>query len=154
MTREKPELSNPDIEIRLTDVEQPEARDFISRKLDEYNDSITNQADNRVLDVLITDPVTKEVVGGLVGRTSLGLFFINLVYVPENLRKGGIGTAMLKEAEAEAKRRGCSRAVLFTITFQAPEFYLKHGYRIFGEIPCEPEGTARIYMVKVLEAGC
>jgi GNAT superfamily N-acetyltransferase len=150
MTIDNLKLFNPQIKIRLTDVEQPEARDFISQKLDEFNDSITGQPDNVVLDVLLTDPSTKEVLGGLVGRTSLGLFFINLVYVPEKLRKSGFGTAMLREAEAEAKRRGCSRAVLFTITFQAPEFYQKHGYQIFGEVPCEPEGTARIFIMKVL----
>ncbi|MFM0068825.1 GNAT family N-acetyltransferase [Paraburkholderia aspalathi] len=150
MSKDNLNLSNPNIEIHLTDVEQSEAREFISRKLDEYNDSITGQPDNSVLDVLITDPSTCEVVGGLVGRTSLGLFFINLVYVPENLRGSGVGSAVLKQAEAEAKRRGCCRAVLFTITFQAPEFYRKHGYEVFGDVPCEPEGTSRIYMVKVL----
>jgi len=150
MSQKKPNLSNPNIEIHLTDVERPDARDLISRKLDEYNDSVTGQPDNAVLDVLITDPSTHEVVGGLVGRTSLGLFFINLVYVPEHLRGSGVGSAVLRQAEAEAKRRGCGRAVLFTITFQAPEFYRKHGYEVFGEVPCEPEGTSRIYMVKAL----
>jgi GNAT superfamily N-acetyltransferase len=141
---------HPKIEITLTNVEHQDARNLISQKLDEYNNFITGQIDNSVLDVIITDPSTEEVLGGLVGRTSLGVFFINLVYLPDDLRKIGLGTKLLKDAEVEAKRRGCSRAVLFTISFQAPEFYRKHGYIMFGEVPCQPPGTTRIFMVKEL----
>ena len=141
---------HPKIEITLTNVEHQDARNLISQKLDEYNNSITDQIDNSVLDIIITDPSTEEVLGGLVGRTSLGVFFINLVYLPDYLRKKGLGTKLLKDAEVEAKRRGCSRAVLFTISFQAPDFYRKHGYIIFGEVPCQPPGTTRIFMVKEL----
>lgn len=141
---------HPKIEITLTNVEHQDARNLISQKLDEYNNSITDQIDNSVLDIIITDPSTEEVLGGLVGRTSLGVFFINLVYLPDYLRKNGLGTNLLKDAEVEAKRRGCSRAVLFTISFQAPDFYRKHGYIIFGEVPCQPPGTTRIFMVKEL----
>jgi hypothetical protein len=52
--------------------------------------------------------------------------------------------------EAEGKRRGCRAGVLYTISFQAPAFYEKHGWSRFGEIPCEPEGTSRIFMTKQL----
>ena len=141
---------HPKIEITLTNVEHQDARNLISQKLDEYNNSITDQIDNSVLDIIITDPSTEEVLGGLVGRTSLGVFFINLVYLPDYLRKNGLGTNLLKDAEVEAKRRGCSRAVLFTISFQAPDFYRKHGYIIFGEVSCQPPSTTRIFMVKEL----
>ncbi|MGU7784382.1 GNAT family N-acetyltransferase [Burkholderia sp. PU8-34] len=142
--------AHTDIEIRLTAVGQPTARDLISSKLNEYNNAITNQPDNTALDVYVTDPKTGEVLGGLVGRTSLGLFFVDLLYVPESLRKDGLGSRLLQAAEAEAKQRGCARAVLYTISFQAPAFYEKHGYRVFGEVPCEPAGAARVFMVKEL----
>jgi len=45
---------------------------------------------------------------------------------------------MLAMAEEEARRRGCKRAVLYTISFQAPAFYARNGWRAFGEIPCDP----------------
>ncbi|KVL86330.1 GNAT family N-acetyltransferase [Burkholderia stagnalis] len=138
------------VTIQLAAVGQPAARDAISRKLNAFNDAITGQPDNTALDLYVTDPHTGEVLGGLVGRTSLGLFFVDLLYVPESLRKDGLGSRLLKDAEAEAKRRGCARAVLYTITFQAPAFYEKHGYRVFGEVPCEPAGAARVFMVKAL----
>ena len=64
--------------------------------------------------------------------------------------RGRFGSRLLREAEAEAKRRGCARAVLYTISFQAPDFYRKQGYEAFGEVPCEPDGASRVFMVKVL----
>ncbi|MBY4871377.1 GNAT family N-acetyltransferase [Burkholderia sp. Bp9017] len=142
--------ARPDVSFQLTDTEQPAARDFISSKLGEFNHAMTGRSDTAALDVYVTDPATGEILGGLTGRTSLGLFFIDLFYLPESLRGGGFGSRLLGEAEAEAKRRGCARAVLYTITFQAPDFYRKHGYEAFGEVPCEPEGTARVFMVKTL----
>ncbi|EML1597225.1 GNAT family N-acetyltransferase [Burkholderia cenocepacia] len=142
--------AHPDVTLRLTDTEQPAARDFISRKLGEFNHAMTGRADTAALDVYVTDPATGDVLGGLAGRTSLGVFFIDLFYLPESLRGDGFGSRLLREAEAEAKRRGCARAVLYTISFQAPDFYRKHGYETFGEVPCEPAGAAREFMVKVL----
>jgi hypothetical protein len=53
-------------------------------------------------------------------------------------------------AEAEGRRRGCRAAVLYTISFQAPEFYKKHGWHEFGAIACEPPGTSRIFLTKNL----
>ena len=52
--------------------------------------------------------------------------------------------------EAEAKRRGCKAGVLYTLSFQAPGFYEKRGWREFGRVPCEPPGTSRVFMTKTL----
>jgi hypothetical protein len=38
--------------------------------------------------------------------------------------------------------------VLFTINFQAPGFYRRLGWRVFGEIPCDPPGTSRVFLTK------
>jgi GNAT superfamily N-acetyltransferase len=89
-----------------------------------------------------------EIVGGLVGRTSLGLLFIDLVYLPAELRGAGLGSRILRMAEEEAVRRGCCGAVLYTINFQAPGFYERHGWREFGRVPCQPAGTSRVFMTK------
>jgi hypothetical protein len=55
---------------------------------------------------------------------------------------------MMATAEQEAQRRGCRAGVLYTITFQAPGFYQKLGWRIFGEIACDPPGTSRVFLTK------
>jgi GNAT superfamily N-acetyltransferase len=100
--------------------------------------------------VLVSDPATGAVLGGLTGRTSLGLLFIDLVHLPDQLRGQGLGAQILREAEAEACRRGCQSGVLLTITFQAPDFYARHGWQEFGRIPCDPPGTARVFFRKRL----
>jgi GNAT superfamily N-acetyltransferase len=137
-------------EIFITDA--PAAGDVavVSDSLDEFNVQQTGTRDQRPLAVLVRDPGTHRVVGGLTGRTSLGLLFVDLFYLPHRLRGSGVGSDVLQQAEAEGRRRGCRSGVLYTITFQAPGFYEKHGWRVFGEVPCDPPGAGRVFMSKVL----
>jgi hypothetical protein len=37
-----------------------------------------------------------------VGRTEMGLLFLNMFFLPEHLRGGGIGSRLLEEVETEA----------------------------------------------------
>lgn len=127
-----------------------EARSLISKRLDQYNDEYTGVSDNTPLDVLIFDGTSREMIGGLVGRTSLGVLFVNYLYLPDSLRGKGHGSHVLAMAEAEAIRRGCAKAVLFTMAIQAPLFYEKRGYETFGRVDCDPPGNARIFMRKEL----
>lgn len=136
--------------LRVMDVPDGAAREMISERLERFNDEASGIPDDQPLDVLVTNVLTGEVIGGLVGRTSLGVFFINLFFLPEDMRRQGVGRRILESAEAEARRRGCRRAVLFTISFQAPDFYERHGYHVFGRIDCEPPGHARLFMTKML----
>lgn len=147
---EKFMAGNRPVDLLLTESADAAARKIVSDGLDDYNVGITGVSDNTPLDVLITDQNSGETIGGLVGRTSLGLLFINYFYIPIGLRRTGLGSRILEMAEAEARVRGCKEAVLFTISFQAPDFYERHGYSRFGEIPCDPEGTSRIFMRKTL----
>lgn len=138
------------INVTLSDEEQPAAQNIIGQKLDEYNERITGKIHSQALNIIISDPHTGEVLGGLTGRTSLGVLFVDLMFVPSDFRSIGLGSRVLRQAEAEAKRRGCCQAFVYTISFQAPEFYEKHGYTVFGSIPCLPEGSSRIFLSKLL----
>jgi GNAT superfamily N-acetyltransferase len=101
--------------------------------------------------VMVHDPETGDAAGGLLGRTSMGLFFLDLFYLPEHLRGSGMGSRALNMAEEEARRRGCKAATLVTVNFQAPEFYARHGWEAFGRIVSAP-GVERIFMRKTLAA--
>ncbi|MEV7114347.1 GNAT family N-acetyltransferase [Streptomyces anulatus] len=142
----------PHPDCMLTDAPNPEDAAAISDALDRFNIEHTGIADRKPLAVLVRDPEAYQVVGGLTGRTSLGLFFLDLFYLPPRLRGSGLGTQILRQAEDEARARGCRTAVLYTITFQAPGFYQKHGWKRLGEVPCDPPGTSRIFMTKELTA--
>lgn len=137
-------------EITITDAEDDAFRKLLGEGLKGYNDEKIGRNDRQALSIRITDPGTGEPIGGLVGRTSLGILFIDLVYLPQSLRGSGTGSRILAMAEEEGRRRGCSKAVLFTISFQAPEFYRKLGWQVFGEIAPKPPGATRIYLTKDL----
>ncbi|CAH1675011.1 Histone acetyltransferase HPA2 and related acetyltransferases [Hyphomicrobiales bacterium] len=137
-------------QITLTDAEDTALRQVLHNGLRTYNDEKIGLHDSKPLTLRIDDPETGEPIGGLLGRTSLGLLFVDFVYLPESLRGTGIGSRVLAMAEEEGRRRGCSKAVLFTISFQAPEFYKKLGWQVFGEIAPKPPGATRIYLTKDL----
>lgn len=134
--------------LELTDSPDDAAEAVIGRGLNRYNDSAAGYGDRRPLAVLVRDPETEAVIGGVIGRTSLGLMFVDLVYLPDALRGSGIGTRMMAMAEDEAKARGCVAALLYTISFQAPDFYARLGYRELGRVACLPPGTSRVIMTK------
>ncbi len=136
--------------LTLTDAPDERAQSVIRGGLSDYNIGQAGYRDARPLAVLVSDSETEEVIGGLLGRTSMGLLFIDLFFLPERLRRRGIGGRVIQAAEAEALGRGCSRAILFTVTFQAPGFYERLGYQALGRIECDPPGHTRICMTKKL----
>lgn len=136
--------------IEMTDEITDEMDEVIRDGLNAYNDEITEYSDRRSLAIVVKDTRTGHVIGGMLGRSSLGLLFIELVFLPKTLRNSGLGSALLKKFEDEGRARGCVSAVLYTISFQAPEFYEKHGWHKFGEVSCNPPGTSRIFMSKPL----
>jgi GNAT superfamily N-acetyltransferase len=136
--------------LSLADAPGPQAIATIDDGLGAYNATQVGYWDARELAVLLTEPGSTTVLGGVLARTALGLLFINLVFLPEQARAGGIGRRMIQAVEAEAVRRGCRAATLCTINFQAPGFYEKLGYEEFGRVECDPLGTSRVFMRKQL----
>jgi GNAT superfamily N-acetyltransferase len=137
-------------DIVLTDT--PTAADdaVIDCGLAGFNAEHSDYYDKRTLAVLARDPASGQTLGGVLGRTSLGLLLIDLVYLPKTLRGQDIGSRMLGMAEQEAVHRGCRSATVMTISFQAPGFYERRGWREFGRVPCDPPGTFRVFMSKTL----
>lgn len=88
--------------------------------------------------------------GGLIGATFWDWFYIELLFVQEALRGQGYGRQLLALAEEEASRRGARNAYLDTFSFQAPEFYARQGYRVFGELADFPRGQTRYFLTKGL----
>jgi len=137
--------------VAMTSTRDPRAEAAIEDGLAAFNREKFGRVDAQTLDVLVRDDKSGETVGGILGHTSLGLFFLDLFYLPEALRGGGLGSRLIIQAENEARRRGCTAALVYTVTFQAPGFYERHGYRRFGEIACPPDGATRIFLTKPLD---
>jgi GNAT superfamily N-acetyltransferase len=142
--------SRAETTITLTDAPEDGERTVVMDGLRAYNEEQAGVSDARQLAIVARDPDTGEVVGGLLGRSYLGLLTVERFFLPENLRRGGLGGRILAMAEEEGRRRGCTRAVLSTLHFQAPGFYLKQGWEVAARIECEPPGHTRFYMTKNL----
>ena len=89
-----------------------------------------------------------EWLGGLTGHIWGGWLHIDFLWVSETLRGHRHGTRLMDAAEAMAQQRGAFGACLETFTFQAPDFYAKRGYAVFGRIDDYPPGHAKLFLSK------
>jgi GNAT superfamily N-acetyltransferase len=138
------------LELSVSDTFDAQAELAIDSGLSNFNREQAGYVDARALAVLVREHGSSDVVGGLLGRTTLGLFFVDLIFLPPSARGQGLGSRVMAAAELEARQRGCTAAVLFTIVFQAPDFYARQGYRELGRVECDPPGHTRICMTKQL----
>ena len=89
-------------------------------------------------------------LGGFRGEIYFQWLFVNVLFVEEPHRDKGIGTRLLAEGEAHARKLGAIRSRLDTFDWQAPAFYLKHGYRELLRWPDYYQGHSASLMVKDL----
>ncbi|MER8221777.1 GNAT family N-acetyltransferase [Streptomyces sp. NPDC094143] len=116
--------------------------DDLEKRLDEeltaFNTAATG-ATTEPLSVRVTDE-TGEPAGGLTAWTWGSLCSVDMLWVRDDLRNAGWGSRLMRAAETEAARRGCTDMIVSTYTFQAPGFYPRLGYRERGRIEGVPGG--------------
>jgi len=138
-----------DDEYQIVYDENPErsAWGIIGRGISTYN---TEQAGDDQYQHLCFDLYgpDQEIVGGVIAATYWDWLYIDLLWVKKELR--GYGHRLLTLAEQEARQRGARNAYLDTFSFQAPEFYKGHGYRVYGELEEFPTGHQRYFLTKEL----
>jgi ribosomal protein S18 acetylase RimI-like enzyme len=115
--------------------------------LDQYNYAVAPLTDVRQLAAFATAN-TGQVAGGAVGRTWGKCCELLQLWVASEYRSDGVGSRLLLEFEAHARTRGCSIFYLTTLSFQAPEFYRRHGYGVLAEIAGYPNGIVKYLMHK------
>ena len=122
-------MHTPDLVIEA----HPEQRDldFVNDQIDAFNIAVTRIDDWRAMAIFVRDDAG-QIAAGLTGGTWAGYLEIKSLWVREDRRGAGLGRQLLLAAEQEARARGCSQVLLDTHDFQAPEFYKKSGYSVFG----------------------
>jgi GNAT superfamily N-acetyltransferase len=92
-----------------------------------------------------------EWLAGLTGYVWGGWLHVNLLWVSELQRGQRHGSRLMDAAEAFAGEHGCCGVTLETHSFQAPGFYLKRGYEVFGTLDAYPPGHSKLFLRKRLE---
>jgi GNAT superfamily N-acetyltransferase len=132
----------------LTDDPPRDAFQKIWAPLLKFNELAVGNASPRALAILLKDPTTGELIGGLWARSLWGSLYIDMMFVPEALRGNGIGTSLLQQAEQEAIKRGCRNVWTETYAFQARPFYEKLGFVVFGRLDGPPPIFPRFFLMK------
>ena len=123
--------------------------DFIRERLNQFNKDNVGDDGHTPLNIAEYDK-EGNIIGGILGGTYWGWLYIDILWVKEELRRKGIGSKLLIEAEREAVNRGCHHVHLDTMSWQAPEFYKKHGYNLIAILPDIPSGNQKFMLTKSL----
>jgi GNAT superfamily N-acetyltransferase len=125
------------------------ARNIILKGFLAYNRSKAGRTKLKPMAVVLRDGKGR-VLGGLTGSTAWGWMYVELFWLPEELRHQGHGRKLMALAEAEAKRRGCIGIYLNTTSFQSPGFYGKLGFKAYAVIDDYPSGHKTYFLAKRL----
>ena len=134
--------------VRLENKESHKAQE-IGDLIRAYNRSKREEAESESLNLYVEDE-KGNLMAGLVAETFGNWLEIEYLFVTEELRGQGIGSKLLQRAENEAKNRNCRFAFVNTYQFQAPDFYLSHGYKEVFALQDYPYTGQRYYYQKDL----
>lgn len=123
--------------------------EIIHKGLLEYNLARLEDTNPKDLGIYLQDE-TGNKIAGLIGLTHGNWLSVKYLWVSEEHRGRKIGSQLLEQAEETARSRGCKYAFLDTFSFQAPLFYIKHGYQEVFTLENYPVTGKRHYYTKAL----
>lgn len=124
--------------------------EFVNNALEKFNNMHVGPDNHLLLNIVEYDE-NQNVIAGILGGTYWGWLHIDILWVDENFRSKNIGSRLLIAAENEAKKRGCHSVHVDTMSWQAPEFYKKHGYELISELDNIPNGYKKFHFIKRLD---
>lgn len=134
------------IAIRVGDA--PEVEAFLAQRIYEYNASATGYDNAESFTALKNDGGSVE--AGVCGYTWGGSCYVAYLWVAEPSRGKGLGSELLDAVERHALDKACRLVVLWTHSFQAPDFYAARGYQRAARIADHPVGYWSSLYVKHL----
>ena len=122
---------------------------FVNNALQKFNDEKVGPDNHELLNIVEYDN-SGNIIAGILGGTYWGWMHIDILWVDENHRRQGLGSQLLETAESEAIKRGCHSVHVDTMSWQAPDFYKKHGYETISELNDIPSGNKKFHLIKKL----
>lgn len=121
----------------------------IYREVRAFNAARTGLPLRRTFTVELRD-AAGALVGGLAGAAWAWSLHIDGLWVHDDYRQHGYGSALMARAEAHGRTLGARLAYVETLSFQARPFYEKHGYRLFGTLESIAPDTDYYFLTKRL----
>lgn len=140
--------------MRLNESWINKADSAVRKKIVEFN---LSQASGDLTDDVGTVEITllneqDELVAGITATIYWKQMHVDFLWVDESLRGQNTGTELLNKAEEIARKHHCRYIQLETFSFQAPEFYKKKGFTLFGVLDDSPyDGAKQYFLKKVLD---
>lgn len=100
----------------------------LGRQLREYNYRFVGEYPEQQYIRLNAKDAQGNLLGGIRAFTFLHWLQVEVLFVNDAARGQGLGSRLLVEAESQARALGAHHVYLNTFEWQAPGFYLKHGY--------------------------
>jgi ribosomal protein S18 acetylase RimI-like enzyme len=142
-------MAQGNTDLVLETAPKPEDVQALGDRLYAFNVEKTGIGDGELFAFFLRD-AAGVVTGGAYGWSWGGICSVRNLFVPEALRRQGLGRRLMAEIERIARSRDCARIVLETHDFQAPGFYEKLGFVVTGEIGDFPRGHRFIMLEKRL----
>jgi ribosomal protein S18 acetylase RimI-like enzyme len=130
-----------------TDTPSPDMLRAVDAGLEQHDHAVAPLSEVRQLATFATER-SGRIVGGVTGRTWGGCCELLQLWVADEFRSRGVGSRLLQEFEAHARTRGCRFFYVATMSYQAPEFYRRHGYAVLARIAGYPDGIVKFLMHK------
>ena len=127
--------------------------DLLSHGIMSFNEEsvygLESVEDEKRFHVMARD-VDGSLQGGIRATCYWNTLHIELLWISENARGGGIGRVLIEKAEAFARENGCENALVETTSWQAKPFYEKNGYSHMATLANRPKGHSSHYLTKML----
>ncbi|KAB2459900.1 GNAT family N-acetyltransferase [Bacillus sp. CH126_4D] len=126
--------------------------EYIKNKVIQYNMSILSDEVKQQMEQVsfVVKDENGKIFGGVTGTMYFYHLNIDFLWVDDSVRHDGYGSQLLHKIEDIAKEKGCRLILLDSFSFQAPEFYKKHGYQEYGVVEDHPKGHSQHFLEKRL----
>ncbi|MBO1578576.1 N-acetyltransferase [Bacillus sp. XF8] len=127
-------------------------KNYINNQLYEYNLKhfpVDLRGRYQEIHLFLKDENSK-IHGGILGEICWNWLEIHTFMIDEDIRQLGYGTKLLLEIEQIALEKNCDFIKVDTLSFQALDFYKKHGYQVFGVLDNVGRDFKHYYLKKDL----